>query len=133
MSKAKPQITKVCGACHEDFTTHKAKATRCQPCITEGRRVTYRRCFECDANFMLLDSSHVNCSKCADANGLDQSELTPEQFERYRERDKLEAFIEKRDKLLGWLTARDKVRSANEGIHSHHHQHQYDLATLGLL
>lgn len=122
-------VTRRCGACHDDFETTRQKATRCPQCISEGRRVRYRNCFECGSAFVLFDDTHMNCTACSDALGLDPSELSPEQLERLKEEERLAKFTQTRDRQLAWLTQRDKTRPARQDTHNH----QYDLTSLGLI
>lgn len=144
-------VTRRCGACHNDFDTTRQKATRCPQCISQGRRVRYRNCFECGSAFVLFDDTHRNCTTCsdalgldpselspeqlakcttcADALGLDPSELSPEQLERLKEQERLAKFTQARDRQLAWLTQRDKARPARHDDHNH----QYDLTSLGLI
>lgn len=128
--KPKPLISKVCGACREDFVTHRPKAGRCQPCIDQGQKIKYRNCYECRSPFVLLDDLHLNCPSCADAFGLDQSTLSPEQIERLREEERLSEFINRRDSLLQWLKDRERRYKRKPPIPN---PTQYDLTMLGLL
>ena len=129
MAKVKPHYVKTCGACLEEFTTHKAKASRCPVCISENRKVTYRRCFECNVSFMITAPDDLNCGTCVEELGLeDQSQLSPEQRERFEVEEKQRLFVQKRDRLLEWLTQRDKARRT-----ANFQPNQQNLTHLGLL
>ena len=134
MPSATPQrprklVARRCGACHEDFDTTRQKATRCPQCISEGLRVRYRNCFECKTAFVLFDEAHMNCPACAEALGIDQDELTPEQLEMHKEAERLSKFKEVHDRQLEWLTQRGKAQT----VPFNHQPNQYDLTSLGLI
>lgn len=95
-----------CGACRADFETTRKKATRCPECIAAGRRVHYREYFECTNRFIVFDDTHINCPSCAEIYGIDQSEPSPAQVERFREAERVKRFLEGRDRLLDWLKTR---------------------------
>jgi hypothetical protein len=71
----------------------------------------------------------MNCAACAEALGIDQDELTPEQLEKLKEAERLSKFIEVRDRQLEWLTHRGKAQTAP----FNHQPNQYDLTSLGLI
>jgi len=134
MPRVKPidpakQITKACGACHEDFETHRPKASRCPACIAANRRATYRSCFECSAKFLVTAEGQINCPACAAALGLEQYEMSPERREELEAEKRLQEFLQRRDHLLGWLARREAVPLS----HHHIHKHQNDLTSLGLI
>ncbi|WP_171125595.1 hypothetical protein [Ruegeria sp. HKCCA4707] len=70
---------KTCNACGEEYETHKPKASRCETCIDENRRITYKTCISCDAKFPAPFGDEYSCPSCAEAHGIGQAELTPEQ------------------------------------------------------
>ncbi|MCA0906060.1 hypothetical protein LCM27_06580 [Ruegeria marisrubri] len=72
---------KTCNACGEEHETHKAKASRCETCIAENRRITYKTCISCGVKFPAPFGDEYNCSSCAEAHGIGQAELTSEQRE----------------------------------------------------
>ncbi|NKX40401.1 hypothetical protein HGG71_02840 [Rhodobacteraceae bacterium R_SAG2] len=61
--------------------------------------------------------------------GLDQHELSAEQIERLREEERLAKFTQARDRQLEWLIRRDAARSTQPD----NRNHEYDLASLGLI
>lgn len=122
-------VERRCGACHAVFDTTRPKATRCPQCISQRRKVRYRSCVECTSLFVLFDEAHLNCAPCAAMLGLDQHELSAEQIERLREEERLANFTQARDRQLEWLTRRDVARSTQPD----NRNHQYDLASLGLI
>ncbi|WP_271950434.1 hypothetical protein [Ruegeria faecimaris] len=82
-SKKPPRqmFLKTCNACGEEHETHKPKASRCETCIDENRRITYKTCISCDAKFPAPFGDEHNCISCAEDLGIGQAELTPEQRE----------------------------------------------------
>ena len=121
-------ITKLCGACGKEHQTHKPKASRCQPCIDANNRVVTRRCLSCAKQFPDPLGINYNCEPCADQLGIVQDQMTPEQLEALVEAERLEKFLEKRDRQLEWLTARDKSRFKSPWQHTpHNNQHAVHL------
>ncbi len=72
---------KTCNACGEEHETHKPKASRCGRCIAENRRINYKSCISCGVKFPAPFGDEYNCPSCAEAHGIGQAELTPEQRE----------------------------------------------------
>lgn len=85
VAKPKPVlIAKTCGACGEQFETHKPKAARCYRCIEEDRPVRYKSCVSCGVKFPAPQGDEYHCLSCAEAHGIGQAELTPEQREAHK-------------------------------------------------
>ena len=102
-----PQHDKSCTACGAEFTTHKAKAARCNECITSGNTAPKRTCLECRKAFPLIDDTHVNCRSCASMLDIPQFEMTPEQQAKQLEADTLSKHQEALAHQTVWLDARE--------------------------
>lgn len=107
---AKPQFSKTCQACGDDFQTHKPKAARCDGCIAEGRNVQHKVCGECGDKFPYHDPAQIRCDPCADLLGLDQFELTPAQLEELRERERKARWKDQLAAQRRWLDQRETAK-----------------------
>lgn len=87
--KPEPIHDKQCGACGEQFTTHRAKASRCPTCIEEDKPVRYKTCPNCDTKFAAPHGTEINCGPCSEINGVDQYTMTEAQLEAHKEEQRL--------------------------------------------
>ncbi|WP_171105951.1 MULTISPECIES: hypothetical protein [unclassified Ruegeria] len=79
--RSRQMYLKTCNACGEEHETHKPKASRCDRCISENRRINYKSCISCGVKFPAPFGDEYNCPFCAEAHGIGQAELTQEQRE----------------------------------------------------
>ncbi|QFT74019.1 hypothetical protein [Ruegeria sp. THAF33] len=101
---------KTCNACGEEHETHKPKASRCDPCITENRRITYKSCISCGVKFPAPFGDEYNCLSCAEAHGIGQVELTPEQREALKAEETLARWKNKVATLEAALDERSNAK-----------------------
>lgn len=127
--KPPPQMyLKTCSACGEEHETHKPKASRCAPCISENRRINYKPCISCGVKFPAPFGDEYNCPSCAEAHGIGQAELTPEQrviikaeetFARWKNKfEILEAALDERSnaKPKGTKLMNEKTKASVVGV-----------------
>ena len=101
-----PQHDKACGACRQNFQSHKPKAARCNDCIVAGNSTRTRRCLECKKQFTLTDDLQVNCKVCAAILGVEQDELTPAQQAAALEAAQISEHQHQLQRQTAWLDAR---------------------------
>ncbi|NOD31490.1 hypothetical protein [Ruegeria atlantica] len=116
MPRAKPKkpprqmYLKTCNACGEEHETHKPKASRCTRCITENRRINYKSCISCGVKFPAPFGDEYNCPSCAEAHGIGQAELTPEQREIIKAEETLARWKNKVEILEATLDKRSNAK-----------------------
>ncbi len=101
---------KTCNACGEVHETHKPKASRCDRCISENRRINYKSCISCGVKFPVPNGDEYQCPSCAEQLGIDQAELTPEQREAQRAEEKLARWKNKVAALEAELNERSNAK-----------------------
>ena len=101
---------KTCGACGVEFETHKPKASRCDGCIAENRKVHRKTCISCGVKFPAPNGDELQCPSCAEQLGIDQAELTPEQREAQRAEEKLARWKNKVEILEAELDERSNAK-----------------------
>jgi len=127
-------VTRICQACGEDFETPRPKASRCPECIAEDRRVQRRTCLNCAKPFNVIDPSHVNCKSCSDLLGLEQWEMTDEQYAKMLAEERMSRWQEKLESQTKWLDKRERYRAkrSNQITHQHDDEDAPLLVRLGL-
>ncbi|WP_171209544.1 MULTISPECIES: hypothetical protein [unclassified Ruegeria] len=101
---------KTCNACGEAHETHKPKASRCGRCIAENRRINYKSCISCGVKFPAPFGDEYNCPSCAEAHGIRQAELTPEQRETIKAEEMLARWKNKVEILEAELDERSNAK-----------------------
>ncbi|WP_216646558.1 hypothetical protein [Ruegeria sp. THAF33] len=101
---------KTCNACGAEHETHKPKASRCNRCIAENRRITYKSCISCGVKFPAPFGDEYNCLSCAEAHGIGQAELTPEQREALKAEETLARWKNKVATLEAALDERSNAK-----------------------
>ena len=122
------QHDKACGACGQDFQTHKPKAARCNDCIVAGNPTRTRSCLECKQKFTLTDDLHVNCQACAAMLEIEQDELTPAQQAAEIEAAHQSNHQDQLKRQTAWLDAREKAPKGYPKLN-----HRTYKITLGVL
>lgn len=101
---------KTCNACGVEFETPKPKASRCDRCISENRRINYKSCISCGVKFPAPFGDEYNCPSCAEAHGIGQAELTPEQRESIKAAETLARWKNKVEILEAELDERSNAK-----------------------
>ncbi len=101
---------KTCNACGEEHETHKPRASRCTRCIAENRRINYKSCISCGVKFPAPFGDEYNCPSCAEAHGIGQAELTPEQREIIKAEETLARWKNKVEMLEATLDERSNAK-----------------------